>query len=221
MKKFDQERAALERRLAEMGQLTESMVTLSCGAMRNRSADVFAEVARQEERMDELQLSIDHEAVRMLTVYSPVAADLRYVLTVSHMTAQLERIGDQAVNLCESIQLMATNGHDTPLPKLEEMARGVSEMVHDALDAYFQRDPAKAKATLARDDLIDSLNDQITRELLSDEVVREHLRGAADIAAALAQILIARSLERIADHATNICEEVFYLVRGDDIRHRH
>ena len=153
-------------------------------------------------------------------MYSPVAGDLRCVLTVSHVNTQLERIGDQAVNLCEYLQLTASKARGTPLPKLREMARLVCNMMHNATAAYFEHDPDKAKATLAHDDLVDAMKDQITQELLSDEVAREVITGSKDIAEAMGQILIARSLERIADHATNICEEVFYMVRGDDIRHR-
>ena len=220
MKKFDRELTTLQQRLVEMANLTESMVALATRKLRDPARNGFGEVLKREDQLDQLQLDIDRAAIRLLTVYSPVAGDLRCVLTVSHVNTQLERIGDQAVNLCEYLQLLASKGHGTPVPKLRDMARLVSDMVHDAMAAYFEHDAAKAKATLGHDDLIDAMKDQITQELLSDDVAREVIAGSKDIAEAMGQILIARSLERIADHATNICEEVFYMVRGDDIRHR-
>ena len=220
MKKFDRELTALQRRLVEMANLTESMVALATRKLREPARNGFGEVLKCEELLDQLQLDIDREAIRLLTVYSPVATDLRCILTVSHVNTQLERIGDQALNLCEYLQLIASKGNGTPVPKLRDMARLVSDMIHNAMAAYFEQDADKAKTTLGHDDLVDAMKDQLTQELLSDDVAREVIAGSRDIADAMGQILIARSLERIADHATNICEEVFYMVRGDDIRHR-
>jgi phosphate transport system protein len=211
MKRFDQELAALKRRVVEMGDLAESMIDLSMKALTSRDDESFQAVLAQEDRLDQMQVAIDNEAVRLLTVYSPVAGDLRFILMVSRINTELERMGDHAVNMCEEIQLMAESASDVPaeIPKMGKTARG---MVRDALQAFYLADSSKAEAVIATDDLVDTLNDQVVRQVLGK-------RG--DISTSLAMILFAKSLERIADQATNICEEVIYMVRGADVRHHH
>ena len=219
MKKFDEELAALHKQLVEMGALAEEMLACATQSLANGSDNAFEAVAASEQNMDQLQLDIDQEVVRLLTVYGPVATDLRYLLTVSKVTSGLERIGDQAVNLCEAMQLMVDKGNSTTQPQLSHMAQLVQTMLRQSLDAYINKDTKSSESIMGQDDVIDSLNDQIARELLSDDIVREAIKAPQDIANIMAQILIARSLERIADQACNICEEVFYLVKGDDVRH--
>lgn len=219
MKKFDQELDGLHRRIAEMATLAESMVRMAADAVKDRSQNKHDEVAASEERLDQMQVDLDHDAVRLLTVYGPVATDLRDLLVVTHVTAQLERMGDQVVNVIESLELMQTSPDHRPLPEVCKMAELTCQIVSDALAAYFDKDAVKAETTRGHDDVVDALNLQITKTLLSEEVLRDVLKGTADIADALAQLLIARHLERIADQAVNICKEVVYMVRGDDVRH--
>ena len=169
--------------------------------------------------MDQMQLDIDQEVVRLLTVYGPVASDLRYLLTVSKVTSNLERIGDQAVNMCETLRLMKNQSERSTQPQLSHMAQLVQNMLQQSLSAYINKDAKAPETIMGQDDVIDSINDQIARELLSDDIVREAIKAPQDIANIMAQILVARSLERIADQACNICEEVYYLVKGDDVRH--
>ena len=221
MKKLDDDLAAMERRLVEMAEQTKVMVGLAAAGVKDRMRDRSEEVAVLERRLNALQSEIDQEAVRMMTVYSPVAGNLRYLLVCTHVTAQLERIGDQVVNVCESLRLMTGEAetHST-LSALQRMADLVVQMVEDALSAYFTRDPHKAELTRTHDDLVDALNDQIVKEVLTDEVLRNVMAGTENIADAVAYVLLARHLERIADQATNICKEVVYMVRGDYVRHR-
>ena len=220
MKKFEQELGALQDRVAEMGDLTQSMVAMAITAMTDLPA-VYHKVLDAEERLDQMQLDIDHEAVRLLTVYSPAAADLRFILSVSRVNNALERIGDQAVGLCHNLDFAACHASSTVLPKLRRMSEAVQAMVRDALLAFVCKDAALARATMAQDDMLDVLNDEILRETLSDDVVRQAITGPRDVAGALVQVLLARSLERIGDQATNICEEVIYTAEGDDVRHMH
>jgi phosphate transport system protein len=221
MKKFDNELAAIQKQLSEMADLARSMVYLTAAAVKDRTRDVQPDVYASEGRLNKMQTQIDHEAIRMLTVYGPVAKDLRFVLVCTHMTSQLERMGDQVVNVVQSLQMMRSDAATHPLlPNLQKMADLVCEMVDDALDAYFSKNVEKAVVTRQRDDVVDAMNDQVMKELLTDEVLRQVLSGATDIADAVAQILIARYLERIADQATNICKEVIYMVKGDDVRHK-
>lgn len=221
MKKFDNELATIQKQLGEMADLARSMVYLTAAAVKDRTRDVQAEVYASEGRLNKMQTHIDHEAIRMLTVYGPVAKDLRFVLVCTHMTSQLERMGDQVVNVVQSLQMMRSEPATHPLlPNLERMVDLVCEMVDDALDAYFSQNSEKAVITRQRDDVVDAMNDQVMKELLTDDVLRQILSGASDIADAVAQILIARYLERIADQATNVCKEVIYMVKGDDVRHK-
>ncbi|MFV1968024.1 MAG: phosphate signaling complex protein PhoU [Pirellulaceae bacterium] len=221
MKKFDSEIAAVEKRIVEMSKVAKNMVTLAVGAVKERTRDVSQEVAELEKQINQMQTEIDQDAIRMLTVFGPVASNLRYLLVCTHITAKLERMGDQVVNVCDSLRMMTSDPATHPvLESLRRMADLVDQMVVDALQAYYRRDPKSAATTRTRDDVVDALNDQIVKELLTDEVLRDVLSGAENIADAVAQILLARQLERIADQATNICKEVIYMVRGDDVRHK-
>jgi len=221
MKKFEHELAALRQRVVEMGELARQMVELASRAIADPAAEVYHQVLASEEQLDQMQLDIDREAIRLLTVYGPVASDLRVILMVARINSELERVGDQAVNMCEDAQLMHAKTQGKVGPELIKMARLVTGMVRDSMAAFMQDEPKKAEEVLATDDIVDAINDQIVRELLSDQIVREAITGPVDIADKLALILISRSLERIADQATNICEEVVYMIKGADIRHKH
>ena len=219
MKKFEHEMEELQERMAKMASLTQSMVELATSAVQDRTKDVRKQIDESEATLDRMQTEIDHDAVRMLTVYSPVATQLRYVLVVTHITAQMERIGDQVVNVCEALDLMQTEVDHPVLSDLKKMADLVNTIVADSFSSYFDRDADKAQTTRGHDDVVDAMHAQIMKKLLSDEVLHSVLKGTQDVADALAQILMARHLERIADQAVNICKEVVYLVSGDDVRH--
>jgi phosphate transport system protein len=221
MKKLDLELERFRQRLIDMGNLAEKMLRHAAEALVDpRQSDLSNAIAEEENRLDLMQLEIDKEAIRLLTVYSPVAGDLRMIMSISRITAELERIGDHTMNMTESLQLLVSRGEIQLLPAVLRMATVVSGMLHDALDAFAQNDISKAQSTIARDNIVDALNDQVVGDLLNMEIVRDVLAGSKDIASALGQLLIARSLERIADQATNISEEVVYMVKGDDIRHQ-
>lgn len=219
MKQFDEDLAAVHKQLVEMGTLAETMLEGAVQVLTSQSDEAFRAISHSETTMDQMQLDIDQEVVRLLTVYGPVASDLRYLLTVSKVTSNLERIGDQAVNMCETIQLINNPSENSTQPQLSHMAHLVQNMLRQSLNAYINKDAKAPESIMAQDDVIDSINDQIARELLSDDIVREAIKAPQDIATIMAQILVARSLERIADQACNICEEVYYLVKGDDVRH--
>jgi phosphate transport system protein len=221
MKKFDRELASLRNRVVEMGKLAQSMVEMAISATADLDA-VYKAILEGEDRLDQMQLDIDHEAVRLLTVYSPVAADLRFVLSVSHVNNALERIGDQAVGLCHTIDFAGKHraAGGEALPKLKQMGEIVLGMMRDAILAFVGEDAALAERTIGQDDAVDAINDQIMREVLG-AAARKAGVEERDVPGALTQILIARSLERFGDQATNICEEVIYMVQGADVRHAH
>lgn len=214
MKKFDQELAKLGARVMEMGGLLDTMLAMANAAMTDLDA-VYKKILKAEETLDRMQLDIDHEAVRLLTVYSPVASDLRYVLSVTHVNASLERAGDQTVGLCHTLSTAHRKPDASVMPTLVAMGDRAQIMVRDAMVAFFKRDAAMARSIMSKDDSLDELNDQVLkRTLLEDE------RGSQrDVASALTQILLARTWERVGDQATNICEEVIYIAEGEDVRH--
>ena len=220
MKKFETELGELRQKVVDMGNLAEEMVGSAVDAMTAPGRDdLIRQVVVQEEQLDQMQLALDKESIRLLTVYSPVAHDLRFIMSVIKITTEVERIGDHAVSVCQAIQLMVSKTSAPPLPMLLKMAGAVRTMVSDALNAFLHDDVQKAHATIDADDIVDVLNDQLVEELLSDEVVRAAVDVPKDIAGALSQMLIGRSLERIADQSTNVSEEVIYMVGGKDVRH--
>jgi phosphate transport system protein len=220
MKKFDLELDDLQQKLADMGRVTVEMVGVSVSAVADRSVDLSDKAAGLESQVNQMQVDIDREAMRLLTVYGPVASSLREILVMTHVTAQLERICDQVVNVCESLQMMKPGTEPVAFEHIRSMSELAAAMVEDSILAYSSSDTALAEATRAQDDMVDSLNALVVQELLSDEVVREVVAGRQDVKDSLAEILIARHFERIADQAVNICKEVVFMVRGDDVRHR-
>jgi len=220
MKKFENELDDLQKRLSEMADLARAMVVLTASAVKDRTLDVCADISELETKLDQMQTDIDQEAIRMLTIYGPVASDLRYLLVVTHVTAQLERMGDQTVNICQSLNLIKSQPTElASVANVKKMADLACEMVDDALDAFFSRNAEKAVAIRRRDDVVDAMNDQVTKELLTDQAIGELSRDAISVADVVAEILVARSLERIADQAKNMCKQVIYLVKAEDVRH--
>jgi phosphate transport system protein len=216
MKKFEQELASLKARVMLMGTTAETMVGWASDAFRSHDRAIAAKVREAETALDHLQIEIDGEAIRLITIYTPTARDLRFLLMVVRIVTELERIGDQAVNNCEYVETVFDDPPARPTKDLTRMTELVSAMVRGALDAFLSEDPAKAKAVLTLDDDVDRLNAQTFRDL-----VAEPTAGDPDVLKrSMNLVLLARSLERIADHATNICEEVVYVVQGEDIRHQ-
>ena len=215
MRKFEQELESLKRRVMEMGQTTEEMVVRSTAALIDHDTSAMEKVLEAEAMLDRFQLEIDGEAVRLITIYTPIAKDLRFLLMVARINAELERIGDQAVNNCEYVQTLKTASAATlgDIARMSEITRG---MVRGALDAFDHEDIEKAQAVLNSDDEVDQLYYQTFSDLLEDTA-----DDADRLSRSMNLILVARSLERIADHATNICEEVIYMVNSEDIRHQH
>lgn len=215
MMKFEQELAALKQRISEMGALAESMVSAASNALINANRTAIEQVRTSEPTLDRFQIEIDREAIRLITVYSPVAKDLRFLLMMLRINSELERIGDQAVDNCKYVEIMPLNAPLTPLRELSPMSAMTLRMVQEALQAFEHEDIDRAQAVIRLDDQVDEMNAETFRHLLEARAT-----DPAIVRRGIGLILAAQSLERMADHATNICEEVFYLVVGEDIRHR-
>ena len=215
MRKFELELDNLKNRLLEMGQVAERMVARASEALVQRDRKIVADVLAGEERLDRFQVEIDGEAVRLITVYTPTAKDLRFLLMVVRINTEIERIGDQAVNNCEYVEMFLSNPPARPLHDLSRMTDIACEMVHGALAAFASEDVDMARRVVSLDDQVDALNRQTFTDLLADSADDPDM-----VKRSMSLILLARSLERIADHAENICEEVVFLVKGEDIRHQ-
>ena len=215
MKKFEHELASLKQRVMEMGAIAESMITWASDSLIKRDRAIIPQVLASEEKLDRFQIEIDSEAIRLITIYTPIAKDLRFLLMVVRINTELERIGDQAVNNCEYVEHVLSDPPPRLLDDLSKMTDITCEMVHGALQAFDLEDIQKAQKVLKLDDSVDALNALTFSDLLADRADdRDIIKRSMNL------ILLARSLERIADHATNICEEVVFLVKGEDIRHQ-
>jgi phosphate transport system protein len=215
-KRFDEDLAALEQEVLAMGALTEGMIRQTMAALVVRDPALISGVLADEERMDVFQREIDNETVRLIGVYTPVAGDLRTLLMITRINAELERCADLAVSACYSYQnlKLIEEAPLKPLVDLPRMAALTEQMLRRSLDAFVSGSAEEALAVIAADDEVDQLNDQIFRELLT-----YMLGDPRNISRALGLILTARAFERIADHVVNIAEDVIYAVRGEDVRH--
>lgn len=215
-KRFDEDLAALKQDLLSMGALTEDMIRKTMSALGDRNPSLIEEVLQGETRMDDFQRTIDNETVRLIGVHTPVAGDLRILLMITRINAELERCADLAVSICYSYQNLKLL-EDPPLKPLVDLPRMASiteQMLHRALEAFMNNSADESMAVIEADDEVDKLNDQIFRELLT-----YMLGDPRNISRSLGLILTARAFERIADHIVNIAEDVVYIVRGEDIRH--
>src|SRR4051812_17838615 len=211
---FERDINELKERVLWMGSLAERAVHQAIHAVLEGDASLAEKVLREEPQINELKVEIDVRVVHLLPLQQLMAADLRFVLAVSPSNNDLERIGDQAVNVAQSAQRIHRHPRVKPyvdLPRMSELAEG---MVRDSLNALVRGNVELARSVLVRDDQVDSLRDQIFRELLS------YMMGdSAVVFQAFELILVAKNLERVADHSTNIAEDVIYIVAGHDVRH--
>jgi len=216
MRHFAAELEELNQALLEMGGLVESSIHTSVQALVEHDDRMARRVVEDELLINQMELDIDARVTRLLALNQPVAGDLRLLVMCLKINTDLERMGDLAVSVAERAislnRLAAPLGG--PLLEMPRMAAMVEDMLHRTLDAFVRRDADMAKDILPADDDVDSIRDGIYSELMA--TMR---RDPALVDAAVHLMFIARNLERIADHATNIAEDVIYLVRGIDVRH--
>ncbi|HXE75206.1 MAG TPA: phosphate signaling complex protein PhoU [Candidatus Xenobia bacterium] len=211
---FEREFDELRERLLWMGSLVERAVHQSVQSVLQGKAEPASEVIAGEDAINEMQIELDERVSQLLALHQPMASDLRFLLAVTRITADLERIGDQAVNIAQSAERIVRHPQVKPYVDLPRMAEVAESMVHDSLDALVQRNVELARSVLLRDDQVDHLRDQVFRELLT-----YMMENSSVVHPAFELILVAKNLERIGDHATNIAEDVIYIVAGRDVRH--
>jgi phosphate transport system protein len=216
MRHLDEKIQELLERLLLMGRLAESMIQTALRVLIERDESLGAEIYRKEDEVNSLQIEIDDGAVKLTALQQPVGTDVRFLFMASRIATELERIGDQAINIFENAHHVIQSAPLKPLVDLPVMGEIAEKMVRDSLEALVEKDCSVANRVLEEEKKVDAYRDQIFRVLLT-----YMMADPGTIQRALALILISRNLERVGDHATNIAEEVIYLVEGREVRHRH
>lgn len=202
--------ADLQRELLRMGCSMEEAVKKAITALVNHDAELAQEVIEGDEALDELLMSIESQCIKLIATEQPVAKDLRLIFAALKISTDLERMADYAVDMAKIAIRLADEVYIKPLIDIPRMADLAIDMVQDSLEAYVKQDATAAEDISHRDDIIDGLYKQIFRELLTYMI-----EDPKNINQATYFIFVARSLERIGDHATNVCEWIIYLVTGE------
>ena len=213
--KFSRNLATVRDDLMELGSLVAAAMEQSVRAVLTRDGDLARRVIVGDVAVNSLEEAIDRECVRLIALFQPVAGDLRQLMAVDHIITELERIGDSATNIAEEV---LTLSHQPPRPihpSLASMAQTVQEMVRQSLEAFFRSNAHLARQVCLADDDVDAMDRAIIQDLL-----REMAGAPRAIVPSQSQINIVRNLERVGDHATNIAEQVVYMVEGQSVRHR-
>jgi phosphate transport system protein len=214
LRHFEEELADLRNLLLEMAGMVEFAVHGSVRSLVDRSEEQARQVLRNESRINQMQIRVDDLAIRLLALHQPMARDLRFLTAAIKINADLERMGDLAENLAElSLTLMA-QPEVKPLIDIPHMATLVESMVRRSLDAFVKLDGNLARVVLRSDDEVDDL-----KRGIYDELLRFMESDASTVRRAVGLMFVAHNMERIADHATNIAEDVLYLIKGIDVRH--
>jgi phosphate transport system protein len=211
---FQDELDVLKTRLLEMGGLAEDRVRLAVRALVERDLQLVERVLVGDDSINRLHIEIDDRCFKLLALHQPMAVDLRVIVAAVKINTDLERVGDLAINIAEAAQRYLQHPPVKELIDIPEMATIAQGMLRDALDAFVRRDLALAQQVLDRDDALDTRKTQVFRALIA------HMTGdATTIEPALDLVLISRHLERIGDHATNVAEDVIFMVSARDVRH--
>ena len=211
---FQKELQALKENLLRMAAIVEEAIRHSVESLVKRDSDLARKTFEVEDRINKMENAIDEMCLKLLALRQPMAADLRFITSAMKITTDLERMGDQAVNIAERALSLNEDPQLKPYIDIPRMAEIVQSMVKDVLDAFVNRDSKLARSVCARDDLVDGLNDQVDRELLT-----YMLSDPKTISRAVHLMIVAKCLERIADHATNIGEDVIFMVDALVIKH--
>jgi phosphate transport system protein len=213
---FEVELEELNKQLLELCTLAASSVQRGALSLIDKSEDLAHQVLRDETRVDQMENQIDELAMRLIIHTQPVAKDMRFIIGAIKIATDLERIGDLAVHIVERSLCMMHDSHVEGAEEIPKLAKLVESMVLDSLDSFVKRDVEVARRVLQSDDAVDKLRNSISHQL-----VATMQREPASIPHALDLVIVARQLERIADHATNIAEDVIFMVKGEQVRHDH
>lgn len=212
---FDTDLANLKQELLKMGSRAEISVSNAIKALLERDEPLARKVIEDDNILDIFEIELDERAVSLMALNAPIASDLRLVTVAMKISRDLERVGDEATTIARRAIELNSEPQLKPYVDIPRMASLALAMLKDALDAFVEKDPTKARAVVPRDKDVDNIHKQLQRELVSFMIERP-----TSITRALNLMTISKALERIADHAANIAEEVVYLYEGRDIRHQ-
>ncbi len=211
---FHDELSDLKSTLLAMSAEAQTSLAAAVEALLQRDANKAAQVISADHKIDALEVEIEDLVVKLLATQQPMAKDLRLLMAALKIANDLERVGDHAVNIAQSAERLQAAPPIVPEPEIIEMARMARRMLADALDAFVRADAAAGRVVCQRDDQVDGLHDSVFRILLTHMMETPHI-----ISAAMELFLVSRNLERVADLATNIAEDVVFLVEGKSIKH--
>jgi phosphate transport system protein len=214
-KHVERQIAQLKERILRVGTLVEEAISKSITALINRDAKLAQRVMASDEEIDRMEVEVEEECLKILALYQPVAADLRFVVAVLKINNDLERMGDLAKNIAKRVLQLNGGGAYRLPPEIRSMAMQAQEMVRHSLDAVVNGDPGLARQVREEDDTVDAARQKIHRRIL------EEIRATPDELESLLRIdSVSKHIERIADMATNLAEDVIYMVEGEIVRHR-
>ena len=214
-KHIERQIESLKERILRLGTLVEEAISKSITALINRDTSLAQGVIYNDSDIDAMEVEVEEECLKMLALYQPVAADLRFVVAALKINNDLERMGDLARNIAKRVtQLEGGDPYDLP-PEIRTMATQAQEMVRQCLDAVVKRDPTLARQVREEDDIVDEARQRIQRRVLQG--IKDHPENVENL---LRINSVSKHIERIADMATNIAEDVVYMVEGDIVRHR-
>lgn len=211
---FDEELKELKEKVLKSAALAEEAIAKAVKSLVDRNAQLAEEVIKSDKPINMLEIEIDQLCMKLLALHQPAAEDLRFIASALRINTELERIGDEAVNIAERAVVLIKQPLLKPLIDIPRMASVSQKMLKDSIDAFINRNAGLARDVCKRDDEVDDLNGQLFRELLT-----YMMQDAKNIERAVELILVARHLERIADHTTNIGEDVVYIAEGKTIKH--
>ena len=212
---FDEELKELHKEILRMGVLTQEAIFKSIEALKNRDKAQAQEIIDTDDRIDELELAIDERCIDLIARHQPMAGDLRFITTGMKINAELERIADLAVDISQRVLELMEKPLLKPLIDIPKLSTIAQNMVRDSIDAFVKKDVALAKKVVLSDEEADNLRNLVQEELINDYMAKD----PATAPRAVALLLIARHLERICDHTTNIAEDVIYMVEGKVVKH--
>ena len=213
---LDEEINEVKKNLLTMAHLAEQSMTLSLRALSERDDSLVVRVETEDAKLDQLEVSIDESVVSLIARYRPVAHDLRFVIATSKIVGDLERIGDQSVNIARLARKLNKEPKLGPLENIHRMANIALEMLREAIQCFVKKDAEKVQTIIRRDDEVDELNREFYRQC-----VEEMTQNSEHVTRALNLLLVARNIERIADHCKNVAESIFFLEKAVDIKNKH
>ena len=215
LKAFDEDIERLRALISQMGGLAEHAIEEAMRCLVQRDVEAAARIVEEDKKLDALEIETERRAVQLIALRAPLASDLRDVVAALKISGVVERIGDYAKNIAKRVPLLENAGKIEPLSLLPEMARIATAMVHDVLDAFVERDSEAAYRVCQRDDAVDDFYDSIFRTL-----VTHMMENPQSIGQSAHLLFIAKNLERVGDHATNIAEMVYYAATGGHMADR-